>query len=173
MSRPRVAVTPPRLGWTVPRADRSSLLRPGASSNHFRRRLSVCAEFAPAQHGLPVASSKTSMRLTIPRASTLCRERQGVRKAVTIPVATSSSQRPFSVLNRPPPNYPGHVPLTHVERAGLAIGSGIMSLVNPYRGGKPPSPEPTRNTELTCAAPRPNRRLRRGNLHPVLHPAPP
>ncbi|KAG8167693.1 hypothetical protein KVR01_003382 [Diaporthe batatas] len=74
------------------------------------------------------------MRLTVPRASTLCRGSQGACKAATVGVATRSPQRSFSVLNRPPPNYPGHVPLTHVERAGLAIGSGIMSLVNPYRG---------------------------------------
>lgn len=74
------------------------------------------------------------MRLTVPRASTLCRGSQGACKAATLAVATSSPQRSFSVLNRPPPNYPGHVPLTHVERAGLAIGSGLMSLVNPYRG---------------------------------------
>ncbi|KAI4595459.1 Ubiquinone biosynthesis protein [Pestalotiopsis sp. 9143b] len=40
----------------------------------------------------------------------------------------------FSVLNRPPPNYPGHVPLNKVERFALALGSGIGSLVNPYRG---------------------------------------
>lgn len=41
--------------------------------------------------------------------------------------------RSFSVLNRPPPNYPGHVPLTRLERGALAIGSAIGSLVNPYR----------------------------------------
>ncbi|KAH6671727.1 ubiquinone biosynthesis protein coq4, mitochondrial, partial [Halenospora varia] len=46
----------------------------------------------------------------------------------------SLSSRNFSVLNRPPPNYEGHVPLTRVERAGLAIGSAIGSLINPYRG---------------------------------------
>jgi ubiquinone biosynthesis protein COQ4 len=39
------------------------------------------------------------------------------------------------VLNRPPPNYPGHIPLTRIERAGLAVGSAIGSLMNPYRGG--------------------------------------
>ncbi|KAF2150480.1 Coq4-domain-containing protein [Myriangium duriaei CBS 260.36] len=39
----------------------------------------------------------------------------------------------FSVLNRPPPNYPGHVPLTFLERAGLAIGSAAMSMVDHYR----------------------------------------
>jgi ubiquinone biosynthesis protein COQ4 len=41
--------------------------------------------------------------------------------------------RGFSVLNRPPPNYTGHVPLTSVERVGLAIGSAVASLINPYR----------------------------------------
>ncbi|KIW89995.1 ubiquinone biosynthesis protein COQ4, mitochondrial [Cladophialophora bantiana CBS 173.52] len=47
--------------------------------------------------------------------------------------ANVSSSRPFSVLNRPPPNYPGHVPLTGVERVGLAIGSAVTSLIDPYR----------------------------------------
>ncbi|KAJ5652398.1 Coenzyme Q biosynthesis Coq4 [Penicillium longicatenatum] len=41
--------------------------------------------------------------------------------------------RPFSVLNRPPPNYPGHVPLTTIERGALAVGSAIGSLINPRR----------------------------------------
>ena len=41
--------------------------------------------------------------------------------------------RPFSILNRPPPNYPGHVPLTKLERVGLAAGSAITSLLNPRR----------------------------------------
>merc|ERR1711900_129159 len=39
-------------------------------------------------------------------------------------------QRPQS----PPPNYPGHIPLTRVEKAGLALGSAFGSLYNPYRG---------------------------------------
>jgi ubiquinone biosynthesis protein COQ4 len=43
--------------------------------------------------------------------------------------------RHFSVLNRPPPNYPGHVPLTRIEKAGLAVGSAVMSLMDPHRGG--------------------------------------
>ncbi|KAG0650405.1 Coenzyme Q biosynthesis 4 [Hyphodiscus hymeniophilus] len=46
----------------------------------------------------------------------------------------SLNSRRFSVLNRPAPNYPGHVPLTRIEKAGLAIGSAVMSLLNPYRG---------------------------------------
>lgn len=46
-----------------------------------------------------------------------------------------SSYRCFSVLNRPPPNYEGHVPLTRTERLGLAIGSGLSSFLDPRRGG--------------------------------------
>ncbi|KAK5998895.1 Ubiquinone biosynthesis protein coq4 [Cladobotryum mycophilum] len=49
-----------------------------------------------------------------------------------LPLSPTSS-RPFSALNRPPPNYPGHVPLTKLERAGLALGSSVMALINPYR----------------------------------------
>ncbi|KAI3537246.1 coenzyme Q biosynthesis protein Coq4 [Colletotrichum filicis] len=53
----------------------------------------------------------------------------------TTPSSSSStpSRRPFSVLNRPPPNYPGHVPLTKIERAALGLGAGIWSLLSPYR----------------------------------------
>lgn len=43
--------------------------------------------------------------------------------------------RPFSILNRPPPKYPGHVPLTFVERGALAVGSAVGSIINPRRGG--------------------------------------
>lgn len=46
---------------------------------------------------------------------------------------TPLRSRCFSVLNRPPPNYPGHVPLTLLERGALAIGSAFGSLNNPYR----------------------------------------
>ncbi|PGH34816.1 ubiquinone biosynthesis protein COQ4, mitochondrial [[Emmonsia] crescens] len=42
--------------------------------------------------------------------------------------------RGFSALNRPPPNYPGHIPLTTIERGALAVGSAIGSLLNPRRG---------------------------------------
>ncbi|KAI9656966.1 MAG: Ubiquinone biosynthesis protein [Alyxoria varia] len=45
----------------------------------------------------------------------------------TIPFA------PFSVLNRPPPNYEGHVPLTTLERGALAIGAAVSSLIDPTR----------------------------------------
>lgn len=43
--------------------------------------------------------------------------------------------RQFSVLNRPPPNYEGHLPLTVTERLGLAVGSGLGSFLDPRRGG--------------------------------------
>ncbi|KAL8944282.1 MAG: hypothetical protein Q9216_000577 [Gyalolechia sp. 2 TL-2023] len=42
--------------------------------------------------------------------------------------------RLFSVLNRSPPKYHGHVPLTRIERATLAVGSAATSLFNPRRG---------------------------------------
>lgn len=41
--------------------------------------------------------------------------------------------RTFSVLSRPPPNYPGHVPLTYIERGALAVGSAFGALRDPYR----------------------------------------
>lgn len=41
--------------------------------------------------------------------------------------------RSFSVLTRPQPSYPGHVPLNTVERIGLAVGSALASLINPRR----------------------------------------
>jgi ubiquinone biosynthesis protein COQ4 len=43
--------------------------------------------------------------------------------------------RSFSVLNRPSPNYEGHVPLTITERVGLALGSGVGSFIDPRRAG--------------------------------------
>ncbi|KAK2753760.1 Ubiquinone biosynthesis protein [Onygenales sp. PD_40] len=62
--------------------------------------------------------------------------KQGVRAARALGNARPSSHvsRGFSVLNRPPPNYPGHIPLTFIERKALAIGSAVGSLVNPRRG---------------------------------------
>ena len=45
----------------------------------------------------------------------------------------SNSRRSFSILNRPPPSYPGHVPLTITERAGLAVGSAITSMIDHHR----------------------------------------
>ena len=43
----------------------------------------------------------------------------------------------FSVLQRPTPNYEGHIPLNRWEKGSLAVGSAVMALLNPYRGGTP------------------------------------
>ena len=48
---------------------------------------------------------------------------------------TARNVRHLSVLNRPPPNYKGHVPLTLIERSALAVGSAVTSLFNPRRAG--------------------------------------
>ena len=61
--------------------------------------------------------------------------RNGLPKELLAACAISLNTRAFSVLNRPPPNYPGHVPLTRIERAGLAVGSAVISLMNPGRAG--------------------------------------
>ncbi|KAH8149193.1 uncharacterized protein LAJ45_06732 [Morchella importuna] len=45
-----------------------------------------------------------------------------------------SSASIFPPTARPPPNYPGHIPLTTPERALLAVGSAVGSLLNPRRG---------------------------------------
>lgn len=58
------------------------------------------------------------------------------RLPASIRPTAALSVRAFSVLNRPPPSYEGHVPLTTVERGVLAVGSAVMSLMNPRRGGK-------------------------------------
>ncbi|KAK3906588.1 ubiquinone biosynthesis protein COQ4, mitochondrial [Staphylotrichum tortipilum] len=52
------------------------------------------------------------------------------------PSASPAPRRHFSLssLTRPPPNYPGHIPLSRIEKAALAIGSGLMSLRDPRRG---------------------------------------
>ncbi|KAI9784717.1 MAG: Ubiquinone biosynthesis protein [Peltula sp. TS41687] len=56
------------------------------------------------------------------------------RSSTTWAVLGPTFQRRFSVLNRPPPNYEGHVPLTKIERGALAIGSAVVSIFNPRRG---------------------------------------
>ncbi|ESZ97795.1 putative Coenzyme Q (ubiquinone) biosynthesis protein Coq4 [Sclerotinia borealis F-4128] len=50
-----------------------------------------------------------------------------------IPLLSNSSSN-FSVLNRPPPKYEGHVPLKIPEKLALGIGSALISLWNPRRG---------------------------------------
>lgn len=62
----------------------------------------------------------------------------------TIPLSTTTNplsttplpnqRKHFSVLNRPRPNYDGHIPLTIIERIGLAFGSALGSFLDPRRG---------------------------------------
>lgn len=52
-----------------------------------------------------------------------------------IVAAVANTPRNFSVLKRPHPKYASHVPLTGLERAGLAVGSAVVSFFNPYRAG--------------------------------------
>ncbi|KAL1959595.1 hypothetical protein VTO42DRAFT_1630 [Malbranchea cinnamomea] len=54
-------------------------------------------------------------------------------RTTTMRCSQQTMAREFSVLNRPPPNYPGHVPLTKLERGALAIGSAVGSILNPRR----------------------------------------
>ena len=70
------------------------------------------------------------MTLSIPFTLTAHRLQTKLR------VASLASTRSFSVLNRPPPNYEGHVPLNVLERGFLAAGSAVVSLLNPRRGGR-------------------------------------
>ncbi|CAL8576186.1 Ubiquinone biosynthesis protein [Xanthoria parietina] len=53
---------------------------------------------------------------------------------LSLRVAIARHARRFSVLNRPPPSYRGHVPLTLIERSALVVGSAVTSLFNPRRG---------------------------------------
>lgn len=121
-------------------------------SNHSRKQWCTQSipHFAARQHGRREAHSQADMKIILPRASALSSGNSSHGLLFTATLATATAPHPrqaFSMLNRPPPNYPGHVPLTHIERAGLAIGSGVMSFLNPYRGGKyllshPSSPPP-------------------------------
>ncbi|KAF2741526.1 coenzyme Q biosynthesis protein-like protein Coq4 [Polyplosphaeria fusca] len=70
----------------------------------------------------------TSLRRPLSRAASTASK--GTSPAILLP----TSCRCFSVLNRPPPNYEGHIPLTRTERLGLAFGSGLLSFIDPRRG---------------------------------------
>ncbi|OAA45012.1 ubiquinone biosynthesis protein coq-4 [Metarhizium rileyi] len=72
------------------------------------------------------------MELALRRAQPATTTRHAVR-ALACTSCSHSKPKHFSVLNRPPPNYPGHVPLTKLERFGMAVGSSAMALINPYR----------------------------------------
>ncbi|KAL2269551.1 hypothetical protein VTJ83DRAFT_1735 [Remersonia thermophila] len=77
------------------------------------------------------------MEVTLKRTAALvARNPLQQHAAAALAAAQHQRRRPFSFssLTRPPPNYPGHVPLSPVERAALVVGAGLGSLFNPYRG---------------------------------------
>ena len=78
---------------------------------------------------MPVATKRVG-------AAVAATARQATATTVRHTQRTTTITRHFSVLNRPLPNYPGHVPLTRIERGALAIGSAVGSLLNPRRGGR-------------------------------------
>ncbi|KAF8537991.1 ubiquinone biosynthesis protein COQ4, mitochondrial [Trichophaea hybrida] len=47
--------------------------------------------------------------------------------------ALQATSRTFTSLSRPPPNYPGHVPLTVPERIFLGASSAVVCFFNPRR----------------------------------------
>lgn len=57
--------------------------------------------------------------------------RSHFRRILSLP--PSLRAQTFSILSKPTPKYPGHVPLTFLERSGLAVGSAFGSLFDPYR----------------------------------------
>ncbi|KAF2197677.1 ubiquinone biosynthesis protein coq4, mitochondrial [Delitschia confertaspora ATCC 74209] len=65
-----------------------------------------------------------------PLVSTSVAASHHVSRSLLLP----ASSRCFSILNRPPPNYEGHIPLTRLERLGLTVGSGLLSFLDPRRG---------------------------------------
>ncbi|KAH0543762.1 Ubiquinone biosynthesis protein [Glutinoglossum americanum] len=72
------------------------------------------------------------MAVTLKR-SVLCLKHAQQIQQLPWTVPSLVTPRAFSILNRPPPNYDGHVPLTTIEKAALAAGSAVMSLLNPRR----------------------------------------
>ncbi|KAK4452904.1 ubiquinone biosynthesis protein [Podospora aff. communis PSN243] len=73
------------------------------------------------------------MEVTLRSSAAVARRAQSLRPGAAA-VLSASQSRPYSGPSRPPPNYPGHIPLNTLEKAALAIGSGLMSLRDPRRG---------------------------------------
>ncbi|KAF4510161.1 hypothetical protein G6O67_002074 [Ophiocordyceps sinensis] len=80
----------------------------------------------------PAAAARYAVRAATCPCPTLAFLLNDASSAPAALLSSGARQR-FSALSRPPSNYPGHVPLTKMERAGLAIGSSVMSLIDPYR----------------------------------------
>lgn len=51
-------------------------------------------------------------------------------------LVSSSSSLSLRRISDMPPRYPGHIPLTPIEKVILTIGSAGAALLNPYRAGE-------------------------------------
>ena len=61
-----------------------------------------------------------------------------VRMRLPIPLARLASPAPLRLLravSSMPPRYPGHIPLTLLEKVVLTAGSATAALLNPRRAG--------------------------------------
>ncbi|KAL2261605.1 hypothetical protein VTK26DRAFT_3814 [Humicola hyalothermophila] len=75
------------------------------------------------------------MEVALKRSKAIAARGNGLRLPVgALPIAANPRRFSLSSLTRPPPNYPGHVPLSRLEKVALAIGSGLMSFRDPRRG---------------------------------------
>ncbi|KAK0729727.1 coenzyme Q biosynthesis protein Coq4-domain-containing protein [Lasiosphaeris hirsuta] len=75
-----------------------------------------------------------AIRRSVGLAGLAGRSAHTLRPCIAIASLPSPLNQQYSAPSRPPPNYPGHVPLNRLEKAALAIGSGLMSLRDPRRG---------------------------------------
>lgn len=76
-----------------------------------------------------------SLARHLSRAPTVTRSAHLSSRSLTsghVPLANVSGTRLASTT----PAYEGHIPLNWFENAFLAVGSAVMSLANPRRGGK-------------------------------------
>lgn len=92
-------------------------------------------------HGLEIAETKLAALISCHRdshATAMSVSRHCLlatrRRLFLIPSRALATHAP-EIPKRPEPAYPGHIPLNWFESAFLAVGSGVVSLLNPRRGG--------------------------------------
>lgn len=124
------------LNISSPNSYRLSISLSAAGTCHRR---SFCIS-PNSDHSFPYAKDHYTQRPRKKMSALGNRGTLGIRAvAQSTALTPACCVRSFSVLNRPPPKYPGHVPLTFVERGALAVGSAVGSLLNPRRGGSNPN----------------------------------
>lgn len=90
-----------------------------------------------------------TMEVALKRSAALAARPNALRPCAAAATALAPSRRQYWTPSRPPPNYPGHIPLNTFEKVALAIGSGLISLANPRRAGASPLPHPHLPKRLT------------------------